>query len=300
MSAHGWRRTVRGGAVAPALVVLMGVAAGCAPGDDAPAEAVARATGLDLDYYLASVEPIFTRPRGGFTLEGPGGPSCVMCHTWQTNAPLSLEPLVEGADGSTSWSEDQSRANFVEVARLVAPGDPDDSRLLNVPLATAAGGRGGHTGGIFWESKDDPEWQMLAEWVSMAEPADETGSATTAGVDFEFFQGCVQRVFVTTTPGALPCAECHGSGAAGFAGPIGEGRDFWNEEESRRNFAVAMRLIEPGEPTRSRLLMHPLAYEGGGDYTHNGPRRWRSMDDPEWQMLAAWVRGERTGSDCSL
>ena len=30
--------------------------------------------------------------------------------------------------------------------------------------------------------------------------------------------------------------------------------------------------------------------------THNGPRRWRSMDDPEWKMLAAWVRGELTGS----
>ncbi len=85
----------------------------------------------------------------------------------------------------------------------------------------------------------------------------------------------------------------------GFAGPIGGGRDFWNEEESRRNFQVALRLIEPGEPTRSRLLMHPLAYEGGGDYTHNGARRWESMDDPEWQMLAEWVRGERTGRDCA-
>ena len=43
---------------------------------------------------------------------------------------------------------------------------------------------------------------------------------------------------------------------------------------------VLMRLIEPGEPTRSRFLMRPLRYEAGGDYTHNGPRRWSSMDDP--------------------
>jgi hypothetical protein len=72
-----------------------------------------------------------------------------------------------------------------------------------------------------------------------------------------------------------------------------------DEAESRRNFSVVERLVEPGEPSRSRLLMHPLAYEGGGDYAHNGPRRWTSMDDPEWQMLAAWVRGERTGTACS-
>ncbi len=300
MSARGRHTAVWPGAGVPALALLVAAAAACAPGDDSSADAVARATGLDFDYYLANVEPIFTRSRGGFTLEGPGGPSCVMCHTWQTNAPLKLEPLAEGPDGETSWSEEQSRANFAEVARLVTPGDPDGSRLLNVPLAVAAGGRGGHTGGTFWASRDDPEWQMVAEWVRMGEPAPEAESAARPAVDFAFFESCVQRVFLTTTPGALPCAECHGSGAAGFAGPIGEGRDFWNEEESRRNFGVAMRLILPGEPTRSRLLMHPLAYEGGGDYAHNGPRRWRSMDDPEWRMLAAWVRGERTGSDCSL
>ena len=59
-------------------------------------------------------------------------------------------------------------------------------------------------------------------------------------------------------------------------------------------------LIEPGRPTQSRLLMHPLHLDAGGDYVHNGVRRWLSQDDPEWRMLAAWVRGERTGSYCGL
>lgn len=285
-----------------ALLVGLVFMMACAPEDETGAEAVAAATGLDLEYYVANVEPIFTRARGGFAVESPGGPSCVMCHTWQTNAPLKLEPLEAASDGRTSWTEEQSQRNFVEVARLVTPGNPDDSRLLKAPLARSAGGRGQHTGGTFWETKADPEWQALAEWVEMAEPtaAPDVAPEATAAVDFEFFQSCVQRVFLTGRDGALACTECHGSGGAmGFAGPIGEGRDFWNEEESRRNFQVALRLIEPGEPTRSRLLMHPLAYEGGGDYTHNGARRWESMDDPEWQMLAEWVRGERTGRDCA-
>jgi len=285
-------------------------ATACGAELDPEVASVEAATGLDFDLYLADVEPIFARPRGGFTIDNPGGPSCVMCHTWQANAPLKLQSLEEGPGGQTHWTEQQSARNFIEVARLVTPGDPDDSRLLRAPLANAEGGRGQHTGGVFWASKDDPEWQVLADWVRPAETAMVPAAVAEMlcltydfcarpTVDFEFFQSCVQRIFLTTTPGALPCAECHTSGAAGFARPIGDGRDFWNEAESRRNFSVIERLIEPGQPTRSRFLMHPLAYAGGGDYTHNGPRRWTSMDDPEWQMLASWVRGELTGSTCS-
>ena len=117
------------------------------PAVDPAVASVEAATGLDFDYYVSNVEPIFSRLRGGFTLDNPGGPSCVMCHTWQTNAPLKLESLEEGAGGQTSWTEEQSGRNFVEVARLVTPGDPDNSRLLRAPLANAEGGRGQHTGG---------------------------------------------------------------------------------------------------------------------------------------------------------
>ena len=46
-------------------------------------------------------------------------------------------------------------------------------------------------------------------------------------------------------------------------------------------------------------MLKPLHPDGGGSYTHNGPRRWQSRNDPEWQMLAGWVRGERKGTTCS-
>jgi hypothetical protein len=46
--------------------------------------------------------------------------------------------------------------------------------------------------------------------------------------------------------------------------------------------------------------MHPLHPDGGGDYAHNGVKRWTSQNDPEWRMLAAWVRGERTGANCQM
>ena len=85
---------------------------------------------------------------------------------------------------------------------------------------------------------------------------------------------------------------CHDTGLRGFARTIPEGRTYWNLEESRQNFELAKRYVEPGFPTRSRFLTHPLAAEAGGDHFHGGGRRWSSQDDPKWQMLAAWVRGE--------
>ena len=53
------------------------------------------------------------------------------------------------------------------------------------------------------------------------------------------------------------------------------------------------RVILPGNPDQSRFLLKMLHPDAGGSYTHNGPRRFQSRDDPEYRMLAAWIRGER-------
>ncbi len=36
--------------------------------------------------------------------------------------------------------------------------------------------------------------------------------------------------------------------------------------------------------------MHPLAPEAGGDVFHSGGHQFASQDDPDWQVLATWVR----------
>jgi hypothetical protein len=73
----------------------------------------------------------------------------------------------------------------------------------------------------------------------------------------------------------------------------------WSDQEAQRAFSTLARLILPGNPEQSRFLLKPLHPDGGGSYTHNGPRRWQTRDDPEWRMLAQWVRGERKGANCS-
>ena len=104
----------------------------------------------------------------------------------------------------------------------------------------------------------------------------------------------MQQIFLNKREGRMECVHCHGGGTRGFARTLPEGRAFWGLEESRRNFEVLRRYVEPGYPLSSRFLTHPLAPEAGGDDFHSGGRRWFSQDDPEWQMLAAWVRGEDT------
>ena len=38
--------------------------------------------------------------------------------------------------------------------------------------------------------------------------------------------------------------------------------------------------------------MHPLEEQAGGDFYHNGGKHFASQDDPEWQILKAWVIGQ--------
>lgn len=257
----------------------------------APPAATNVVADLDFAFYRERVEPIFLRERGGF---GPGASACVTCHV-PSGTPLKLQPLSEDSNGDIYWTEEQSRKNFTVVTGLVTAGQPQRSRLLREPLAEDAGGSSFHVGGKFWDSQDDPEWRTLAEWVNTAD-----GSAPSALPDaafspsFDFFRTCVQRIFLDREEqeNRMECAACHGSGSRGFAQELPEGRDYWNEQESRENFGMVMRYVEPGYPLRSRFLTHPLDYRGGGDGYHSGGRRWKTQDDPEWQMLAAWVKGK--------
>lgn len=118
----------------------------------------ALAQSLDYAYFKANVEPLFLKKR-------PGHVRCYVCHSDRSNNAFRLESLPKGGK---LWTEEQSQRNFQVVSGLVVPGDPGKSLLLLQPLAPEAGGNAFHTGGRQFASKDDPEWKMLARWVSGA------------------------------------------------------------------------------------------------------------------------------------
>jgi mono/diheme cytochrome c family protein len=248
------------------------------------------ASGLSFEFYRSQVEPILLKPRAAN--EG-SGQTCASCHTTIATR-LRLQPLAPGA---AAWTEEESRRNFDVVAQLVTPGEPTRSRLLLHPLAAEAGGDPQHTGGKFWPTQAHPEWQTLAAWVKTGAPA-AGGTARATTLDFDVFKTHVQPIFLAKRPGLVRCIQCHGrGGGSGFAlQPLPPGTTTWSEEASRKNFESAQRLVSPGQPTASRLLMHPLARAAGGDPFHGGGKHWTTQDAPEWQILAAWVTGRPVGS----
>jgi cytochrome c553 len=246
---------------------------------------------LDFGTYRTTIEPIFLRERDGPT----GRASCAGCHS----AIASRLRLAPPPPAGGSWTLEQSRQNFAAAAQLVVAGEPARSRLLVHALEASAGGDPTHTGGKFWKSQDDPEWQALAAWVRAGTPAaGAAGAPAAVALDFEFFKTRIQPMFVAKRSGLVRCTQCHSRGTgSGFAlVPLAEGATTWTEEQARKNFESASRLVVPGEPTASRLLMHPLTRSAGGDPFHGGGKHWASQSDSEWQTLAAWVRGATTAS----
>ena len=256
-------------------------AAPAAPTNQSDNTAQAQST-LDFDTYRTRIEPIFLKAR-------EGGVRCYDCHSAMPTR-LRLERLSEGG---SSWTEQQSRHNFAVVSLLVTPADPLKSRLLLHPLSPEAGGDPTHTGGKFWKSQDDPEWRLIADWLSKGFPSPQPSSATAKkdALDFAFFKSKVEPIFLKVRPGHARCYSCHGQqGRPFYLEPMLPGTTSWTEEQSQRNFQSALQEVVPGDPIASRLLMHPLAPEAGGDPFHSGGRQFDSQNDPDWLVIAEWVR----------
>ena len=113
-------------------------------------------------------------------------------------------------------------------------------------------------------------------------------------LDFEYFKTKVQPIFLAKREGHTRCVSCHSKGTPMVLQKLSPGTATWNEEQSKRNFQVVAARVVPYNIGNSKLLMHPLLAEGGGDFYHSGGKHWNSFLDPEWQTLANWVCGRKT------
>lgn len=247
---------------------------------------------LDFNTYRTRIEPVFLKKRRGDV-------RCYDCHSVM-NTRLRLQPLTAG---ESTWTEEQSRRNFEAVSRLVTPHEPMKSRLLLHPLAPEAGGDATHTGGKFWASTSDPEWRTIAEWVGSAHPGApvrENAAANVGEAGFVSYKVDVEPIFLKQRPGHARCYGCHSEGNRAFhLERLSPGRTEWTEQQSRRNFENVMQHVAPGDPTSSRLLMHPLAPESGGEAFHSGGRQFASQNDPDWLKIADWVSRLKTSPPSS-
>jgi YVTN family beta-propeller protein len=267
----------------PVLVAMGGFAAFAFQTNIGPAQA-----SLDFQTYKTRVEPIFLKTR-------EGGVRCYDCHSALATR-FRLQPF---SSGSSSWTEEQSHQNFEHVSQLITSSNLLKSPLLVHPLAQEAGGDPAHTGGKFWKSRDDAEWQAIAAWAgvtSTSEPARAPSGSPAPGENysrnFETFKTTVEPIFLKQRTGHARCYGCHVISNRNFRlDPLSPGKTSWNEEQSRDNFQSALQQVTPGDPSASRLLMHPLAPEAGGEAFHSGGRQFSSQNDPDWIAIAEWIRG---------
>ena len=99
---------------------------------------------------------------------------------------------------------------------------------------------------------------------------------------------------MTKRAGFTRCVVCHGGANNSFnLVRLRPGVNAYTEEQSRKNFEMVSKLVVPGKPEDSHLLMYPLVPEEGGAAYHSGGRQWPSKSDPNWQAIARWVNGQK-------
>ena len=135
---------------------------------------------------------------------------------------------------------------------------------------------------------------LLAPWmlavVALAIPqASQSASAPT--LDYDVFKTRVQPIFLAKRTGHARCITCHSAGTSFRLQPLSPGSTAWTDEQTHKNFDAVRRVAAAGN-LKSRILVHPLAQEAGGDFFHNGGKHWQSQSDAEWQTLKAWILGQ--------
>src|SRR6267378_3542165 len=117
-------------------------------------------------------------------------------------------------------------------------------------------------------------------------------AAPSSNLDFEFFKARVQPIFTAKRAGNARCISCHSTGTPMRLQPLSPGSATWSDEESRKNFDVVRPRVFTGDPTKSRLLLHPLAEAAGGDPI--------SIIDPDTNKVVGEITGIEVGHGAAV
>jgi hypothetical protein len=110
-------------------------------------------------------------------------------------------------------------------------------------------------------------------------------------LDFEAYRTKVEPIFLKKREGHSRCISCHAANHSIFnLQPLSEGATKFTAAQYKKNFDNVKTLVVPGNPDKSRLLLHPLAHDAGGDEFHSGGRQFTTKDDPDWKIIYNWVR----------
>ena len=197
---------------------------------------------------------------------------------------------------ASSQSNPGARQIAIEAVRFPAPGVAIADGRYEIRGAQAGDQRRMWTTFVLMRGGSG-EWRVAAirNMVPTGSlPASQEPAAQSGALDYEYFKTKVQPIFLAKRAGHARCIACHGSGTPLRLQALAPGATTWNDEDARKNFEAVRRVVVPGSVTKSRLLVHPLTEEAGGDFYHSGGKHWSSQNDDEWRTLKAWVLGQTT------
>src|ERR1700734_1720810 len=109
-----------------------------------------------------------------------------------------------------------------------------------------------------------------------------THQAMAQSLDYETYKKSIEPIFFKKRTGHARCVACHSASNNAFRLQTLPEGGAWTDEQAGKNYEFVKRLVNPANPQASKLLMHPLAHEAGGDEFHSGGRQFLTKDDPDW------------------
>lgn len=250
---------------------------------------------LDFSYFVARVQPILERERGGKT-------RCMDCHAVSANLSRNhlVRPLPTG-----QYTESAVWSNYASILSLVDFKDPEQSYILRKPLAVDAGGTRVHTGGKYWTSKTNPEYQTILAWIDGARLTAPTASdrrqlsriapdPTTGLPSLKEFDAQVEPILDKkySIAQGQSCMSCHSqvreSGKFHLIPGDGQGHD--SQAKLYANYLSCVEFLKLREVSKSPLLLEPLNPQSAGfSENHPGGVLWLDRRDPAYRAIAAWA-----------
>ena len=175
------------------------------------------------------------------------------CHS----SPQSDFYITCGADDA------QLRFNYLQASGFVAPAPamPEQSEILLRPLNPAAGGVS-HTGGIFFDSRNDEGWQKWRAWAVAVQASPPVAMVKSAGQTF--FEANVMPTLLKRGCASEGCHSPNGfndfrlrPGAQGFFAPLALKRNY---ETTLREFMA----LDTIDVRQSRAVKKTIFSSSGG------------------------------------
>ena len=118
-------------------------------------------------------------------------------------------------------------------------------------------------------------------------------SQAAGTLDYDYYKAKVQPIFLAKRSGHARCVMCHAEANNMLRlEKLPDGQAAYTEEQTRKNFETVSKIVQAvDDPLKSKILIHPLAPEAGGDAYHSGGRQFATKNDPLWKTIADWTKG---------